>query len=155
MNNKFQLFHQVFTWLLKWYLPSIQGGPEMIKHMIDLWQAYISNHGLKWTISRMKLIRLIVTRYISGTPYFPDEKIGMRKDGLPKAIGPLLPLFQTPTPEKLRFGLSLLAIGRALTLPLEPNYTAIEAPPKETTGLSAVISFIQSNCHRVKWSLKA
>lgn len=100
----------------------------------------------------MKNIRLCVTRYISGHPVFLDEKIGMRSDGLPKALGPMIPLITSMRPDSLRLVLTLLTLGRSMTLPVSPNYKTITQPITETRGLKAVISFIEENIDRVNWT---
>jgi hypothetical protein len=76
----------------------------------------------------------------------------MRKDGLPKALGPMIPLIKSRDPDSIRLVLTLLTLGRAFRLPVSPNYSSILAPMTETTGLSAVESFIKANIKRVVWT---
>jgi hypothetical protein len=47
--------------------------------------------------------------------------VGLRKDGLPKALGPLNDLFQSKDTTSLRFGLTLMCIGKPITLPVKPK----------------------------------
>lgn len=77
----------------------------------------------------------------------------MCKDGLPKALGPMLPLLRHPTPESLKFCLTLLTLGRGLKLPLSPDYSGIVDPPKCETGFSAVSDFVKANTSRIEWKL--
>lgn len=124
----------------------------MVDHFLTLFFKYVKDNGLPWTLRRMKLIRLCVTRNLSGVPLFPDEKIGMRRDGLPKALGPMIALIKSRDPDSLRLCLTLLTLGRAFTLPVSPNYSSMTDEIKSTTGLKAVIEFIKSNHQRVKWT---
>jgi hypothetical protein len=92
-----------------------------IEHIFALWLKYQQTRGLRWTIGHFKDLRLCVTRYLCDQPIHVMSGVGLRKDGLPKALGPLNDLFQSKDTTSLRFGLTLMCIGKPITLPVKPK----------------------------------
>jgi len=76
----------------------------------------------------------------------------MRKDGLPKVLGPMIPLIKSRDADALRLCLTLLTLGRAYTLPASPNYSTMTDPVKSTIGFRAIEDFIKSNHNRISWN---
>lgn len=83
------------------------------------------------TVKRIKAIRLHVTRYMCGHPLhksaFPG--IGLNSKGLPKSLGPILPLINGDKWDK-RFVLSMLSISRAIPCRGTVSTLEIEDPGK-------------------------
>jgi hypothetical protein len=75
----------------------------------------IKHRGVDNTIKRVKLMRLITTRYMCGHPTFSsgDVSVSINKRGLPRKLGCLQSLADGGTSEK-RLLLTLLSVSRAL-----------------------------------------
>nr|QDH89715.1 MAG: RNA-dependent RNA polymerase [Mitovirus sp.] len=92
--------------------------------------------GLPWTIRRIKLLRLVVTRYLSGSPLrVVDELVGLR-DGFPKCIWFLKELVDSGDPVALRLVITLMVVSRAMVCEAKPDYSSITA---EFTGTRLTI----------------
>jgi hypothetical protein len=90
---------------------------------------WIKSRGILNTIKRIKIIRLIVTRYISGSPLTNvEERIGIACNGFPKSIYFLKKFVDSGDPQQLRFVLTLLIVSRALVAHGKPNYDSITRP---------------------------
>ena len=61
---------------------------------------------------RFKLMKLHVTRYISGSPLQSKENLGLTRDKLPKALGPMKAWVRRGDPAHLRATLTILRISR-------------------------------------------
>ncbi|QCF24445.1 RNA-dependent RNA polymerase [Entomophthora muscae mitovirus 1] len=129
MKSKQQLLILV-GWVIRWYFSSVPESRNAYRYWKHLWARYEESRGLEWTVKRFKLIRLCVTRYISGKPHYPtDVTIGMTKDGLPKALGPLKSLVRSRDVQSLRLVLTLLYVGRAFRpSTLNPDLRSITTP---------------------------
>lgn len=69
--------------------------------------------GKEFTVKTIKLVRNYVTRYISGNPvHVSENRIGLHKNGLPKCLGPLIPIIVKKNPEDLRKVMTLLSVSR-------------------------------------------
>jgi hypothetical protein len=130
----------------------------VIEYWINLIIRYLNNNGPKWTIERLKIIRLVTTRYIAGSPYFPDIKLGMTKDGIPRALGPMVPLLRSREVNSLQFVLTMLNISKIITWWGEPSYSTITEPPRAngntiTDGqLRAAIRGLRIPSLKAEWS---
>jgi len=98
---------------------------KCINQWISLLGKYIRTKGLRWTIKRIKLIRLVVTRYLSGTPLCVVSDLLGIKDGFPKSIWFLKELIDRGSPNEIRFVLTLLTVSRAIQCEATPNYDSI------------------------------
>jgi len=126
----------LLSWLFRNYFGGIKSSGTVCSHYISLIERYVRTRGYTWTIKRLKLLRLIVTRYISGSPYHPNETLGLTRDKLPKALGPMKEWIRSGDPDKLRAALTLLNISRWLSGPYpDPDLTPIEEAPKGQTVL--------------------
>lgn len=108
---------------------------DIITKWVSLLGKYIRTKGLVWTIRRIKLIRLVVTRYLSGSPLqVVDALIGI-EGGFPKAILFMKELIDSGRPTGIRFILTLLTVSRAIKCETEPNFDSItmESKAKFTT----------------------
>jgi hypothetical protein len=66
-----------------------------------------------FAVTLFKTIRLHVTRYLSGHALTISQyRIRLTKDGIPKVLGPLIPLIRKKNPADLRIILTVLNVGR-------------------------------------------
>jgi len=80
----------------------------------------------KW----LKTIRLCVTRFLCGTPLkVCDLRIGLTKQGLPKVLGPMIPLIKGKNTTDLRLILTLLNVSRLILGTGKMDITSITSPP--------------------------
>jgi len=123
----------ILEWVISKWFTSI---PAEVRHTIlRTWlkviQLWIRNNGVSHTIKRIKLIRLIVTRYICGQPLMVNDlMIGVTKEGFPTAILFMKGLVDTGDAQSLRFILTLLGISRAMKAAGKVNYSSITDPFK-------------------------
>jgi hypothetical protein len=120
-------FKTTLLWVAKLWFHTLDG--DKVRLYVSNWLAligkYIRTKGLAWTIRRIKLLRLIVTRYLSGSPLFVvDERVGIR-DGFPKCIWFLKELVDSGDPASLRLVITLLVVSRAMVCEAKPNYSSI------------------------------
>jgi len=122
--------YTVLKWAVKWWFPDIVDlSIPLIKYILQLIFKYIKSRGLLWTIKRIKLIRLVVTRYICGEPIkvYPDI-IGLTKEGFPKSILVFKPLVDSGNHQELSFVLTLLGLSRTIDYKSKPDYSPITDP---------------------------
>lgn len=89
----------------------------------------IDNNGIEFAIRHNKEMRLIVTRYLCGSPLLVSDRIIGIKDGFPKAIYFLKQLADGSISDK-RLLLTLLTSTRAIRHNVEPSYESILSPFK-------------------------
>lgn len=105
------------------------------KVLISYWCSYIDQMtatlGTANTVKRMKVMRLHVTRYLSGKPlHINKDHVRVDKAGIPSRLGPLKALVRRDaSKEELQFLMTLLILSRVLKgghpdLDLSPIYTA-------------------------------
>lgn len=111
-------------------------------HLIEYWVhkvlTMLWTHGPLYTIKRLKNIRLLTTRYISGSPILTNDfNIATNKKGIPKILGPLQGLLPQNIENlsdlelnELRFLLTLLNISRIIRggHSTDPNFDSIISP---------------------------
>jgi len=74
-------------------------------------------------------MRLIVTRYLCGSPILVSEDIiGIDKTGFPKAIHFLKKYIDSGKSPQIQFVLTLLSTSRALDFKDKPDYRSITDP---------------------------
>lgn len=89
---------------------------------------WIRTRGTVWTIKRIKLIRLVVTRYLVGDPLNKvDDLLGISA-GFPKSIMFIKNMIDSGDPKQIRFVITLLVISRAMTGDGKADYGSITAP---------------------------
>lgn len=108
------------VWVLETFKSTSDGNPMSslryrdFKHLLDHIGRIKKYQGLNHSVKVLKSIRLHVTRYISGNPLLvSDMRLGLTKEGLPKALGPLIPYIRGLQPTDLRLILTGLTIGRS------------------------------------------
>lgn len=56
-----------------------------------------------------------MTRFICSTPInVSNYRLGLTKDGIPKCLGPFVPIIRSKEPQDLRIILTLLNVGRVV-----------------------------------------
>lgn len=120
-------FKTILLWIASLWYSDIDR--DLRRKCISSWLAllgkYIRTKGLMWTIKRIKMIRLVVTRYLAGSPlHVVDCLIGI-KEGFPKAIWFLKELVDNGSPSEIRFVLTLLTVSRAMQCEAQPSYESI------------------------------
>lgn len=137
MNNikltNYKLIKIVLSWAAYYWFPRITNSNDIIEKWINQIQEWQTKSGPIWTIGRIKDLRLIYTRYISGEPFkvFPG-RIGLYANGLPKATPYFNDLLIQNSNQDVSFILTLLSVSRAMTGTKEPDLSTIVNPPKET-----------------------
>jgi len=75
----------------------------------------IKNHGVYYTIIRLKHIRLLTTKFLSGQPMFTNNyNIATNKHGLPRELGPLQELALSKSHIEIRLLMTLLILSRII-----------------------------------------
>lgn len=115
------------TWLSRVVINTSQASAA-IRHAFSLWDRYTKTRGLTWTVHRWKSMRLCVTRYLCDQPLRVVDGMGIRADGLPRALGPVNDLIRSGSPIKIKFALTLLSISRPIEGPIKPNLDSITTP---------------------------
>lgn len=125
----------------------------------DLYKPYLSyllsrleKEGINKVIEINKSVRLSVTRYIAGEPYFVPF-LRSTKSGLPDCLGPLKSLVRSGEEEKLRYVLSILAVTKPAKLPISPDLDSITNPGKNPDLGEEWRSFIKEKIKSLGWSL--
>lgn len=85
--------------------------------------------GKRESLAYNKLIRLAITRYLSGEPLPKDTpKISLSDDGLPKAIHFLHPRIRSKNVEDLKIIFTMLNISRGIVLAPVDDFKSIVDP---------------------------
>lgn len=130
-----KLLSPIINWVIKWWYPNV--GSKSIAHVIlfiEMINKLIENNGILFTIKRLKDIRLIVTRYISGNKLMViNNLISIDKDGFPKSIRYLKRYADSNDPHKKRFLMTLLMLSRCLEGRGKVSYDTITDPFKGTS----------------------
>jgi hypothetical protein len=124
---------------------------------------YQRTKGLAWTIQRIKLLRLVVTRYLTGQPLLVvDQILGLDKDGFPKSISFMKKLIDSGKAPSISFCLTCLSISRAFSCDGPIDYKSITDPFKGDPQFIIEDSFLKRFCndfnlwcHKEHWSRKA
>nr|UUW21465.1 MAG: RNA-dependent RNA polymerase [Sanya mito-like virus 2] len=76
---------------------------------------WIQHSGGEWTISRLKKMRNLVTRYICGIPFMVNsDMIAVDRSGFPKSLSFLKDFVDSGDINKLRFVMTLLQYSRTM-----------------------------------------
>lgn len=110
---------------------------DELDHVLE-WYSRTQKHcGLKHSVKVFKTARLHVTRFIAGHPIVQsDIRLSLTKDGLPRALGPLIPILRKREPADLRIILTLLNVSRLALGDGTLDLTSIESP-RVVTNLNA------------------
>lgn len=128
---------------------------------MDLVLKWETTRGSTMTVKMIKLIRLHVTRYLCGQPLLQTNAIGLAilKDGLPKALGPWLPIIRNgPDNNTLRLLNTLLAVSRVMPAQGVVDYSSVtSAGPIESIGavgseLKRVITDLNLHLEKPQWT---
>lgn len=116
-------------WLCEWWFAktpnSIQIGHTFIQYILHL----VRHHGIKEAIARIKLIRLIVTRYMCGQPIKVVEKvIAINKSGWPRCLSGLQKYVDSNDVEAIRMILTFLNYSKCLETIGHPSFDVINDP---------------------------
>lgn len=125
----------ILDWIASWWFPNIplEVRNNSLRSFVVLVQRWMSSNGIPHTIKRIKLIRLIVTRYLCGQPLMVNDlMIGVTKDGFPSSILFFKELIDSGDPQAIRFVLTCLGISRAISIEARANYDSITMPFKGT-----------------------
>jgi len=123
-------FSKILKWMISKFFTNLDN--DKARSMANKWLAllarWIRTKGIKWTIKRIKLIRLVVTRYLAGSPLLKvDDLLGIQA-GFPKSILFLKDEIDSGDPTRIRFVITLLVVSRAITAEGVPDYSSITAP---------------------------
>jgi hypothetical protein len=124
---KIELATKVAKLLNSWYL-RVPNGDAVIDDWSSLVKRWLRHHGNLDTIARIKAIRLMVTKYLSGQP-LPESvhpSVGQFQDGLPRA-GKIVDLILLGEPHHLRLALTLLGWSRLIKGWKRPDLSPITA----------------------------
>ena len=103
-----------------------------INRLSNLFLLWSATKGTPWTIKRIKLIRLIVFRFLSGKPIkVSTELISLTTNGLPKCLGKHLNKFiEVRDPAIIKFVLTALQLSKYFNYWGDPDIQSITDPFK-------------------------
>lgn len=143
----------IFKRLLALVFPLVGKIQNQLYTFIKFLQKMIKYRGLVFTIKYYKQMRLHCTRYMCGEPLFVnDVRLGIDKDGFPKRLSFIKPLFDSLKTIDLKFCLTILNFSRSWTLSekewrkVDINLKTITEPPKSFIKVKEkdIQSFIQT-----------
>lgn len=131
----------ILSWAACYWFPSIHNSNAIIESWLNQIQLWHKNSGDIWTISHIKNLKLIYTRYIGGEPFhvFPG-RIGLLSSGLPRGSGSIPikefnKLILEGKNEHIQFVLTLLSISRVLSGQKDPDLSTITDESKADPSL--------------------
>jgi len=130
LDNKLNL---ILVWIISNWFPNIpiEVRKNILRTWIELIGSWISNNGIPHTIKRIKMMRLIVTRYLCGQPLLVNDlMIGVTPEGFPTSILFMKELLDAEDSQSVSFILTLLGISRAMKADGKVNYNSITDPFK-------------------------
>lgn len=124
------LVQQMLLWIAKTYLPPVDYGQAAIfvRSFITIVKRYERTKGLPWTIKRLKFIRLVVTRYLSGHPIITSDNLIGLVYGFPKSFLFLKNWIDDGTSRQKSFVLTLLTVSKTFSYRGIPDYGSITQP---------------------------
>lgn len=130
-----KFIQKLLMWVVLYWTPNVSCRTRAILGLTEYTNSiekWLRSNGPKTTIKRVKLIRLITTRYLSGQPLkvIPGSMIAVDKDGFPKCLKTLKVFAHSGNLDDLRFLLTLLCSTRALKYQGTPDYSSITDPFK-------------------------
>lgn len=140
----FNKIKSLISWITCYWFPNVANSKTITETWLNQVKDWQTKSGQIWTIQRVKDIRLIYTKYISGEPFkvFPG-RIGLNAKGLPKSMPYFNSLIESNSKEQIQFVLTLLSISRVLPGTKDPSTSTITDPStKDSTIISELTSFI-------------
>lgn len=125
--------------LLEWVFAQVIGYTDYqktvdIPRFLERIQDIYDKHGPEWTIKRIKLMRLMVVRYIAGKPIYP-KSIKTNRYGLPSIL-PLMRLLIKKDKVAIKSVMTLLSISKLIKWwPEKADYEPITKVPSTTLNL--------------------
>jgi hypothetical protein len=133
MNQNSKL---IVKWLVRMWF-AFQDTNSVLADIEQFWtflKKLESKNGILYTIKTIKIMRLIITRYISGSPLLVvKERIGIDKTGWPKQLQYLKKYKDSY--HNIQFLLTLLNLSRSFTAKSKPDYSSITKPFSGTDGV--------------------
>lgn len=134
-QNKFGLTLVLIKWSTDFWFPGVEDKQsayfDALRFLkrIKLWA---TSNGLKYTIKRIKMVRLLVTRYLSGKPLmvYPGSDIAVDKSGFPKCIEYLKKYADSSNFDDKRYLLTLLCVSRTFKVKGTLDLSSITDPHK-------------------------
>lgn len=132
---------RLLNWLISYWFILVPNASQVSRDYINHIIRMILSHGWLHTIKRVKLYRLLVTKYMSGEPiHRVDMVIGLTKDGFPKALKGFKALIDSGDTRSIRFVLTHLSVSRAIEVTVAPSYDSIT---KDSTVDQDILSQIE------------
>lgn len=143
---------KILKWICKW-LTCRTSHQKAVTHWETTINRWLSTQGNLNTVKRVKGIRLHVTRYLCGQPLLISAHpgIGLNKQGLPKSLGPILPLITDGDLWDKRFVLTMLSISRAI--PCRGTVSTQDITSPGVVIPSEVINHIKDTLSRLRWKI--
>lgn len=131
LYNKHTLIGRLLVKLFIWFLSSYY--PQRLRSYSKLFYRWVNNvnnmaknRGKRETLSYCKLVRLSITRYLSGEPLPKDTpKIKLNKYGLPQIMSDFHPLIKDGDTNDLKIVFTMLNLTRGVVLDPLVDYSSI------------------------------
>lgn len=133
-------------WLAKWIIKSSINDSH-IDYWMDKVETWSRTRGLLDTVKRIKLIRLHCTKYLCSEPLLQSiPSIGLTNDGIPRDLGPMVPIIRNPSNNDIRLLLTLLSVSRVIEVQGQVSYSDILDSGPEVSG-ALVAEFVKVISH--------
>lgn len=134
-NNNYGLTKLLVRWVIHYWYPDVRNpvSAEFFAYrFMKLMCKWSSNEGPVTTIKRLKVLRLLVTRYLTGEPLMvlPGSGIGVDKTGFPKCISYLKEYADSSSTDDKRYLLTLMGISRSFKVAGKVDLSSITDPFK-------------------------
>lgn len=100
----------------------------------------IVKNGTAFAVAYFKRSRLHLTRFLSSQPILVSDTmmISLTKDGLPRVLGPLVPLIRKGDHHAIRIALTILSVGRMELGSGKPDLTPITSKYQGVEDFSSI-----------------
>lgn len=116
---------KILKWINTNFLITCLSEPQL-EHIRELYTGLLNSKGPLNTAKRLKTAQLHVTKFYSGEPLFINsDNVSVNKKGLPKLLGPLMPLALSKDPEDFRTLMTALLLARGIPCRGKPDYSSI------------------------------
>jgi len=125
----------LIKWSIDYWYPFLSHKNDSFydaRKFLNILKLWFQSNGPKYTIKRVKTLRLIVTRYLSGSPLvvLPGSDIAVDKTGFPKCIIHLRKYADSDNFDDKRFLLTLLCVSRTFKVKGTLDLASITDPFK-------------------------
>lgn len=143
---------KILRWICKWLTCRVS-HQNAVTHWETTINRWLSSQGNLNTVKRVKGIRLHVTRFLCGQPLLISAHpgIGLNQLGLPKSLGPILPLITEGDIWDKRFVLTMLSISRAI--PCRGTVSTADITSPGVVIPSDVINHIERCLLALRWKI--